>query len=290
MQGNGDGMAQGLRLVDMPPEIIFCILAWISIRDRGACAIASPLLVGEHLATAAARCPSLSLPTLLAAGAPLDIVEKVVTWRGAIIRPVLLKPAVRGGRLDVIDWIHARLTGPIEVHCKSDDESEDEADYREHDHTNKEHPLIIPERKKSRSRESVRERRQKRRHRGHSTHKRRTGPTIAALYEAAYYGRATVLASLLDRYQVDFGGKHGQRLLYALTIEACTGPASGTDAIALLHSRSARLAMSGPCECSRDAGRAAASAERVDVLAWMRAVGCNARLNTKWEWPHHNTP
>ncbi|AVK76352.1 Ankyrin repeat domain containing protein [Pandoravirus neocaledonia] len=283
-----DSMGQALGLADMPPEIIVHVLAWVDLKDRAACATASPLLAVEPLSAVAARCRALCLSTALAAGAPLHVVEQIVTYRRAVVRPMLLKWAARGGRLDVVDWVHARLDKPIEVRREHrDDTSEDEADYCEHDRAQEDPSTTTPEEKttsagRRRKRDPLQKKRHRKRHRVYRSDERYTGPTIAALYEAAYRGHAVMLAALLDRWRIDFGDVHGQRLLHALMIETCSGPTPGTDTFELLHHHSARLSKDGSCECWPDAGRAAASAERVDILAWMQRVGCRARLYTKW--------
>ncbi|AGO85136.1 Ankyrin repeat domain containing protein [Pandoravirus salinus] len=294
-----DGADRCLGLADMPPEIVVHILAWANLRDRAACAIASSLLAVEPLAGIAARCSNLSLPAALAAGAPLDVIVVIVTWRCAVVRPMLLKWAVRGGRLDVVDWIYAHIKGKIRVRCKDDDDdSEDEKDYCEHDcdegissatTADENKPFVLHPRPDW---HPARVKRHRKRHRAHRIRKRYTGPTIVALYEAAYRGHAAMLSSLLDRWRIDFQGKYGQRLLYALMIEACTGPTPGTDTIELLHRHKTRFSKDGSCGCWKDAGYAAASAERIDVLAWMHNVGCDARLDTRWHEliDHSKTP
>lgn len=273
-------------LAALPPEIVWCILGHVSHpRDHLACVLASPLFKGEPLVDVVARWPGATVPALLRAGAPLALVKRVVASRRVRVRGALLVPAARGGRLDVVQWIHEHSDPPAQVNVGTCD-----FHYKDsvcaHGHWSR------------CCYESGELARRRARHNEGQCALRYIGVPIEAMYEAAHYGRLSVLDWLLTtRHATDLVSAHpiahgaqqtpSRHLMHialveALVVDAVSGPARSTGALAYLHAYGIGAlgpSDAGTCRCAPRAGLAAARADRLDALQWMRDVKCDARLD-----------
>ncbi|AGO82508.1 Ankyrin repeat incomplete domain containing protein [Pandoravirus dulcis] len=273
-------------LAALPPEIVWHILAYVPHpRDHLACVLASPLFKGAPLVDVVARWSGASVPALLRAGAPLALIERVVGSRRVRVRDALLIPAARGGRLDVVQWIHEHSNPPAQVGMGTYD-----FHYRD---------SVCMHGEQSRCCYTSEEltRRGARHNNGHCA-VRYTGASIEAMYEAAHYGRLDVLDWLLmTRHATDLVSAHliahgaqptlSRHLMHgalveALVVEAASGPARSTDVLAYLHAYGVNAlgpSDAGTCRCAPRAALAAARADRLDALQWMRDAKCDARLD-----------
>lgn len=109
---------RALALVDMPAEIVDIIMRGL-VRPVDICACAQALSMNAGLCLA--RHTALDVATVLSAGAPLSIVDDFVTARHrrdtARMPFAWLLAAVRGGRPDVVEWMHEtnHVSAPVHI-------------------------------------------------------------------------------------------------------------------------------------------------------------------------------
>jgi hypothetical protein len=289
-------------LADLPPEIIGIILGHVSsLRDRVACAVASPLLAIEPLSqTAASLCPSLVLERFMEAGAPLDAVQHIASRRHEQVAPNHIDAAAYGGRRDVVEWVLTCAGLPALLKRRPLDVFD-----------NPDSAAVVGAKRKRNPPSYDRVHRRW----GINAYSRQcAGPLVDALCESAYRGHIGILDILLDACALSPDHRLDAALLDCLSVEAVSAP--GTAVFDYLcrrrqrhddeddvdeddggeeddddkgaNSQSAgRLRMRVRCHCPRAAYDAAVEDDRVDLVAWMYHAGCRAAPCLLW--PRHSS-
>jgi hypothetical protein len=264
---------------DLPPEVMSCVLEHAgSLRDRVAWAIAAPSLAPDTITEMAIKDAGVDLHGLLMAGAPLGVVEAFAARRLPPVGPSDLAAAARGGRVDVLEWVHQRLDPrrpkwflhapekqgrrPVRVDGKGRAWYDDAIGGRCWANDDRQNLRWGPR---------------------HYLEEQYAGPVVDALCEAAHHGRLAALRWLLDNYpRHTMGGQRCASALHdCLACDAASGPCeeAALETLQFLHGLTTTTVGAPPdddrCRCPREAGIAAAQAGNTRVLNWMIEARCS---------------
>ncbi|AGO84465.1 hypothetical protein psal_cds_597 [Pandoravirus salinus] len=274
----------------LPPELRAVILCHIdTLSDLGALATAWPsALVDPMYVEVARRCRPDAVHCIAAAGAPLHVVGPLAEMWSPVDMAALLADAVRGGRLDVVQWAcasapaHAdtrRASGSHNLAHQSDPLPDDTAEssgeaWTESDNgshsaddaycdfsCDKDCPLYVARRAKAEHKRRKKERREQ--------SVRAAWAWRRALKRAVDVDRCDLVTCLLHHGARLASRAAANRIVRAMLVRAARF--GRCRALAVLHARA-------KCHCPGRLGVAALQDDHVHVLDWLNNSKCSGAI------------